>query len=226
MNWRFWHKRWLLAAVVITITVVVISLFVTTMKFDYDRDSDAAMQYFASQPGMTDAFTAVQTSPPSGAVVFCWWDYGRSVIELSHREVIEAYPSREIAESIGSTRSLLGNAWAQMFGRWGSNDRIQDLAVAFMVNEEQSLQVLRKYNASYALVFVPDELQKFYWIAKIAGFNATDYLTYNQTTTTYEPTARGQDVTLLRLVFDDTWQPRHFTKIFANDRAKIYQINY
>ncbi len=226
MNWRFWHKKWLLAAVVITITVVVMSLFVATMKFDYDRDSDAAMQYFATQPGMNDAFTALQSSTPNGAVVFCWWDYGRSVIELSHRQVIEAYPSREIAESIGSTRSLLGNAWAQMFGRWGSNGRIQDLAVAFMVNEEQSLQVLRKYNASYALVFVPDELQKFYWIASIAGFNATDYLTINQTTTTYEPTPRGQEVTLLRLVFDDTWQPRHFTKIFANDRAKIYRINY
>lgn len=29
------------------------------------------------------------------------------------------------------------------------------------------------YNASYVLVFTPDDLQKFAWIAKIAGYNAT-----------------------------------------------------
>ena len=95
-----------------------------------------------------------------------------------------------------------------------------------MLNEEQSLQILRKYDVKYVLVFVPDELQKFYWIAKIAGYNSTDYLTYNDTTQTYEPTSRGQEVTLLRLIYEDTWQPRHFTKIFNNDKAKIYRINY
>jgi hypothetical protein len=225
MDLRFWRKKWLLAAVIFTIVIVVSALLMATMKIDYDRDSDAVLQYFSSQPGMNAAFTALQSLTPSDAVVFCWWDYGRSVRELSCREVIEAYPSREIAESVGSTRSFLGNLWAQMFGRWGSNERIRDLALAFMVNEEQSLQVLREYNAAYALVFVPDELQ-FFWIAKIAGFNSTDYLTYDPKAEAYEPTARAEEVTLLRLIYDDIWQPRHFTKIFSNDRAKIYQINY
>ena len=95
-----------------------------------------------------------------------------------------------------------------------------------MLNEEQSLPILRKYNASYALVFVPDELEKFTWIAQIAGHNSTDYLTYNEETQNYEPTARGEKVTLLRLIFDDTWQPRHFTKLYDNGKAKIYRINY
>jgi len=75
-------------------------------------------------------------------------------------------------------------------------------------------------------VFVPDELEKFYWIAQIAGFNSTDYLTYDTATKTYKPTARGGEVTLLRLIFDDTWQPRYFTKLYNNEKAKIYKINY
>lgn len=226
MDLRFWRKKWLLTAVIVTAVLVASALFLTTLKFDYDRENDAVMHYFSSQPGMPDAFAELERLTPSDAVVLCWWDYGRAVREWSHREVIEAYPSREIAQSVGSTRSFWGNLEAQLFAKWGSHERIQDIARAFMLNEEQSLSVLNKYNASYVLVFVPDELEKFYWIAQIAGYNSTDYLTHDEATGTYEPTARGEEVTLLRLIFDDMWQPRHFTKLYDNDKAKIYQIDY
>ena len=226
MDLRFWRKKWLLAAVVIMIVVTALSIFIVTLRFDYDRENDAIMQYFAHQPGMSDAFTALETLTPPNSVTLCWWDYGRAVREWSHREVIEAYPSREIAESVGSYRSLWGNLEAQLFAKWGSNDRIKDIARAFTLNEEESLQITNKYGAGYVLVFVPDELEKFYWIAKIGGFNSTDYLTYDTATKTYEPTTRGEEVTLLRLVFDDKWQPRHFTKLYDNEKAKIYRINY
>ena len=226
MDLRFWRKKWLLTAVIVTIVLVASALFLMTLKFDYDRENDAAMQYFSSQPGMSDAFVTLESLTPSDAVVLCWWDYGRSVREWSNREVIEAYPSKEIAQSVGSTRSFWGNLEAQLFAKWGSHERIQDIARAFMFNEEQSLSVLNKYNAGYVLVFVPDELEKFYWIAQIAGYNSTSYLIHDETTGVYEPTTRGEDVTLLRLIFDDTWQPRHFTKLYDNDKAKIYRIDY
>ena len=226
MDLRVWRKKWLLAAIVITIILTAFFLFLLSLKFDYDRENDAAMQYYASQPGMHDAFTALETLTPPETVVLCWWDYGRAVREWSRREVIEAYPSREIAQSVGSTRTILGNLEAQLFAKWGSNERIQDIARAFMLNEENALPILAKYNAGYVLVFAPDELQKFYWIAQIAGFNSTEYLTHEAGTDTYEPTARGEEVTLLRLIFDDTWQPRHFTKLYDNNKAKIYRIDY
>jgi hypothetical protein len=182
MHLRFWRNKWFLTAAIVTIVLVASALFLTTIKISYDSENDAVMQYFSSQPGMPDAFTALESLTPSDAVVLCLWDYVRSVREWSHREVIEAYPSREIAQSVGSTRSILGNLGAQIFAKWGSHERIQDIASAFMLNEEQSLPILRKYNASYALVFVPDELEKFTWIAQIAGHNSTDYLTYNKET--------------------------------------------
>ena len=226
MNLRFWRNRWVLTAVIIAIVLVFSALFLTTVKFSYDRENDAVMQYFSSQPGMPDAFTALERLTPSDSVVLCWWDYGRAVREWSHREVIEAYPSREISQSVGTTRSFLGNLGTQIFGKWGSHQKILDIANAFILNEEQSLAILKKYNASYVLVFMPDELEKFTWIAQIAGYAPIDYLTYNEETQNYEPTALGEEVTLLRLMFEDTWEPRHFTKLYNTDKAKIYRINY
>src|SRR4030042_6227284 len=168
MDLRFWRKKWLLAAVVVTVVLVASSLFLASLKFDYDRENDAALQYFSHQSGMPDAFTALENLTPPNAIVLCWWDYGRAVREWSHREVIEAYPSREIANTVGSTRSVLGNLETQIFAKWGSNEKIQDIAQAFMLNEEQSLQILTKNSASYVLVFVPSEREGSYWIAQIA----------------------------------------------------------
>jgi asparagine N-glycosylation enzyme membrane subunit Stt3 len=226
MDLRFWRKKQLLASVVIIIILIAFLLFLLSLKFDYDRENDAVLQYYSHQLGMPDAFAALETLTPTDAVVLCWWDYGRAVMEWSHREVIEAYPSREIANSVGSTKTLWGNLQAQIFAKWGSHEKIQDIARAFMLNEEQSLQILHKHNASYAIVFVPDELQKFGWIAQTAGFSSTKYLTYNEDTQKYDPTSQGEEVTLLRLIFDDTWQPRHFTKLYDNEKAKIYRIDY
>jgi len=226
MDLRVWRKKWLLIAVIVTILLVASALFLATLKVSYDSENDSVLHYFSSQQGMPDAFMALERLTPSEAVVLCWWDYGQAVREWSYREVIEAYPSREIAQSVGTTRSFLGNLGAQIFSRWGSHERIKDIAKAFTLNEEPSLTILKKYNASYVLVFVPDELEKFYWIAQIAGYDSTDYLTYNNETQKYEPASRGEEVTLLRLIFDDVWQPRHFTKLYETDKAKIYRINY
>jgi hypothetical protein len=157
-------------------------------------------------------------------MILCWWDYGRAVREWSHREAIEAYPSRDIWYTVGSTRNPLGNLGAQLFGTWGSSERIHDLAMIFMLPEEQSLPIMRKYNVSYALVFTPDDLQKFHWIAEIAGYNGTEYLILQDDN--YQPTELGSQTTLLRLIFDDILYPQHFTKLFDNDKGKIYQIEY
>jgi len=226
MTRRFQRKKWLLAITVIII-ILVISLSIISLKFDYQRENDAVLEYFSRQPGMPGAFAKLENLTSPGSVVLCWWDYGRAVREWSHREVIEAYPSRDIWYTMGSSRTFLGNLKAQLFGTWGSSKKIHDLASIFMLPEEQSLPIIRTYNATYALVFTPDDLQKFTWIAEIAGYkNATEFLTYNKEDDTYEPTPRGTHVTLLRLLFDKTLHPQHFTKLYDNDKAKIYRVDY
>jgi len=226
MTQRFWRKKWFFAIIVI-IVLLATSLSLLTLKFDFERENDAVLEYFSRQPGMTDAFSKLENLTSPGSVVLCWWDYGRAVRTWSHRDVIEAYPSKDIWYSVGSSRTFLGNLKAQLFGTWGSSEKIHDLANIFMLSEEQSLPIMRKYYVTYALVFTPDDLQKFPWIAEIAGYkNSTEFLTHNTENDTYEPTARGSQVTLLRLLFDNTLHPQHFTKLYDNGKAKIYRIDY
>jgi len=226
MTPRFWRKKWFLAVVIIIILVVA-SLWLLNLKFGYERENDQVLQYFSHQQDMPDAFAKLENLTPTGSVVLCWWDYGRAVRQWSHREVIEAYPSKDIWNTVGSSRSFLGNLKAQLFGTWGSSEKIHDLANIFMLPEDQSLPIMRKYDVTYALVFTPDEQQKFHWIAEIAGYkNSTEILTYNKDTDTYQPTARGTQTTLLRLLFDNTLHPQHFTKLYDNGKAKIYRVDY
>jgi len=225
MTRRFWRKKWFLTTIA-AIILLATSLSLLALKFDYEREKDAVLEYFSRQPGMPDAFTMLEQLTPPASVVLCWWDYGRAVREWSHRDVIEAYPSKDIWYSVGASRSFLKNLRAQLFGTWGSSKKIRDLANIFMLPEDQALPIMRIYNATYALVFTPDDLQKFSWIAEIAGCNTTEYLIYNKENDTYEPRALGSQSTLLRLLFDDSLQPQHFTKLFDNGRAKIYRIDY
>jgi asparagine N-glycosylation enzyme membrane subunit Stt3 len=225
MTPRFWRKKWFFAVVALII-VLVISGSLISLKFDFQRENDAVLEYFSHQPGKSDAFAKLEQLTPIGSVVLCWWDYGRAVREWSHREAIEAYPSKDISYSVGSSKTFLGNLKGQLFGTWGSSEKIHDLADIFMLPEEQALPILAKYNAKYALVFTPDDLQKFPWIAEIAGYNATEYVTHNKENDTYEPRARGAQVTLLCLLFDDVLHPHHFTKLYDNGKAKIYRVNY
>jgi len=226
MKKGFWRtKRF--AAILATV-VLIPTLLLLALRIDFGirerAREDAVLEYFSKQEGMPEAFAQLEQLTPPSSMILCWWDYGRAVREWSHREVIEAYPSRDIWYTVGSTRNPLGNLGAQLFGTWGSSERIHDLARIFMLPEEQSLPIMRKYNVSYALVFTPDDLQKFHWIAEIAGYNGTEYLILQDDN--YQPTELGSKATLLRLMFDDTLHPQHFTKLFDNDKGKIYQIDY
>ena len=221
MAGKFWRSKWFIAMFAVGLMV---SLTLVATRIDYGKREDEVLNYFSKQEGMPETFAKLEELTPQDAIVLCWWDYGRAVREWSHREVIEAYPSRDIWYTLGVSRDPLHNLEAQIFGKWGSSEKIRDIARMFMLPEEQSLQLMKHYDVSYVLVFTPDELQKFYWIAKIAGYNATDYLTENNGV--YQPTALGSQTTLLRLIFDDTLHPVHFTKLYDNGKGKIYQVNY
>lgn len=222
MKTKFRRGKWFLLILAITVLVVAVVLFALRIRF-IERE-DAVLNYFSQQEGMPETFTQLEELTSPDSVVLCWWDYGRAVREWSNREVIEAYPSRDVWHTVGSSRDPWHNFAAQIFGTWGSSEKIHDLARIFMLPEEQALLIMRNYDISYALVFVPDDLQKFSWIAEIAGYNATEYLTLQGDA--YQPTALGSQVTLLRLLFDDTLHPQYFTKVFDNDKGKIYRVDY
>lgn len=222
MKTRFWRNKWFF--VIFAIILVIPTILLLVMRIDFGERENAVLEYFSKQGGMPEAFAQLEQLTPADTVVLCWWDYGRAVREWSHRDVVEAYPSRDIWHSVGASRNPWHNFEAQLFGTWGSSERIHDLARMFMLSEDLALPIMRNYDITYALVFTPDDLQKFSWIAEIAGYNATEYLTVQDNV--YQPTALGSQVTLLRLLFDDTLNPHHFTKIFDNDKGKIYRVDY
>lgn len=226
MKTKFWRSKWFVA--ILIIIVLVPALLLLALRIDFlsrERErEDSVLKYFSQQEGMPETFSYLEQITSPDSVILCWWDYGRAVREWSHREVIEAYPSRDVWHTVGSSRDPWHNFAAQIFGTWGPSEKIHDLARIFMLPEEQALLIMRNYDISYALVFVPDDLQKFSWIAEIAGYNATEYLTLQGDA--YQPTALGSQVTLLRLLFDDTLHPQYFTKVFDNDKGKIYRVDY
>lgn len=219
---RPWRNKWFILSFVIIILVPLILR--VTLRIDYGGREDAVLRYFSQQTGMPEVFAELETRTPNDSIVLCSWDYGGAVRQWSHREVIEAYPSRDIWQSMESSRDPIHNLESLIFETWGSSEKIHDIARIFMLPEDQSLPIMRSYNASYVLVLVPDELQKFSWIAEIAGCNAPDYLTVNGTDC--QPTAAGSQIALLRLVFDDTLHPTHFTKLYDNGKGKICRIDY
>jgi asparagine N-glycosylation enzyme membrane subunit Stt3 len=220
---KFWRSKWFVVAILLTIVLVVASTLLA-LRITLGEREDAVLKYFFEQEGMPQTFEQLRNLTEPDSVVLCWWDYGRAVRGWSNREVIEAYPSRDIWESIAASRDPWHNLAAQLFGTWGSSERIHDLADIFMLPEEQALPLMSKYDVSYALVFTPDDLQKFNWIAEIAGYTASEYLTVEDDV--YQPTELGSHVTLLRLLFDDTFHSQYFTKIFDNSKGKIYRVDY
>ena len=219
---RFLRRKWLILTVV-AIVVILLSFFVA-LRLDFGQREDAVLTYFSQEEGMPETFAELEKLTPNSSIILCWWDYGRAVRQWSHREVVEAYPSRDIWNTMGNSRDPLNALEAQIFGTWGSSEKIHDLARIFMLPEDQSLQIMQTYGVSYAVVFTPDDLRKFNWIANIAGYNGADYLSVNGTT--YTPTALGSQVTLLRLLFDEALHPIHFTTLYDNGKGKIYRINY
>ena len=226
MKHNFWRSKRFI--VILVILILVPSVLLLAMKIDIEsreqESEDETLEYFSQQTDMPEAFTQLKQLTPSGSVVLCWWDYGRAVTEWSNREAIESYPSKDIWNSVGQSQDPWHSLGAHLFGTWGSSKKIHDIAAMFMLTEKQSMVAMKDYDVSYVLVFKPDELQKFSWIADIAGCNASDYLIKEENE--YRPTERGAQSTLLRLIFDDEFPPENFTKLFDNGKGKIYRVDY
>jgi len=215
-------RKLLILTLAIIISAPLILLVILNVNFNQKQDE--VLTYYSQQPNVTETFTALTNLTQPDSTILCWWDYGRPIQQWSHRRVIEAYPSRDIWYTMGSSRDPILNLETQIFGTWGDSQKIHDLARILTYTEDQALPIMRSYNVTYALVFTPDDLQKFYWIADIAGLKGEDYLTVNGTD--YQPTLLGSQTTLLRLLFDETLHPVHFQKLFDNSRGRIFQIQY
>ena len=220
------------------LTLILVSSFFVYMKVDFDNRSAERLflSVIKSSPACVQAFQKLGELTPVDAVILSWWDYGLAIQELGKRKAVVAYPSRDIIESVGGvSRDQIYGLEMQLFGTFESSEKIHDVAKAFVLPEDESLPIMRKYGATHVMVFYGTEKQgsfydpwKFLWIAKIAGYNGTEYI-YTETLPsgmTFKLTPKADKATMLRLAYDEDYHPQHFTKIYENEVAKIYRIDY
>jgi hypothetical protein len=220
--------------VVLLVTILFLSVLVS-LKFDFDNRDRLFQNIIMDSPDGMVAFVKLAEVTPSDAVILSWWDYGRAIREFGGRRPVAAYPSKDILESVGASQNPIYALEMQIFGTFEPSDRIRDVARSFLLPEDQSLVIMRKYAATHVMVFQGEDehgafndLEKLPWIARIAGYNASDYVRVNSAspTPTYELTPKAEQATMLRLLFDERFHPQHFTKIYENRVAKIYRIEY
>ena len=213
--------------------ILALSVLVS-LRLDFDNRDRFFQNTVRDSPEAMQAFQKLAEVTPPTASVFSWWDYGRAIEEFGERRAVVAYPSKDILQSVGASQNPIYFTEMQLFGTYEPSSKIHDVARAFLLPEDQALAIMRTYGATHVMVFhgqndngAFDDLQKFVWIARIAGYNASDYVQGNfASPSTYKLTSKADQVTILRLLFDDRFPPQHFTKLYENGVAKIYRIDY
>jgi hypothetical protein len=214
--------------------ILVLSVFVS-LKLDFDNGDRLYQNAIRDSPEGMQAFQKLAEVTPSDATIFSWWDYERAIRDFGERRAVVAYPSRDIIQSVAASQNPIYFTEMQLFGTYESSLKIHDVAKAFLLPEDQALAIMRNYGATHVMVFTGEDdqgafndLQKFTWIARIAGYNASDYVQVNSSspTPTYELTSKADQVMMLRLLFDDRFHTQNFTKLYENSVAKIYRIEY
>jgi dolichyl-diphosphooligosaccharide--protein glycosyltransferase len=166
---------------------------------------------------------------PNNAVVASWWDYGYWITTIANKTTLADNSTMD-------------------------EGRIKKIAQAFLSNETEALRLLKEMGATHVVVFEAfdpntgflfggrgwGDFVKSYWMAKIAGLNVTDYMTYNSQYGVYLPTGpKAPQTTLYRLIFNtrsELWaswgikipKPEHFELLFQSSHGFVfvYKINY
>ncbi len=144
------------------------------------------------------------------AVVSSWWDYGYWIEAMANKTTM----------ADGSTRITR---------------QIANIGKIMMLQPNESIKLLEKYDVDYIVVFVtydPNNIQnqwpfgdnvKWQWMVQIAGLDLDDYL--NQTSRSYGDAYMAS--TLVKLMYQlspfDVFEPVYVSE---HGYVKIYKINY
>ncbi|RLI08486.1 hypothetical protein DRO42_06255 [Candidatus Bathyarchaeota archaeon] len=145
---------------------------------------------------------------PDDAVVVSWWDYGYWIETMANKTTL----------ADGATRN---------------QHQIAQIGRVMMSNQSEALPILEKYNATHIVVFNtfnPNKPSqewpfgdnvKWWWMARIGGFNETEYISERQYTEKFMQT------TLYKLMHRQA-DPAHFRLVFASEYGfvLVYKIEY
>lgn len=147
------------------------------------------------EEGWEKVFSWLRNNTENGTVVVSWWDYGYWI-------------------QLGSSRVTLAD------GLTINSSQIREIAYAFSGNEEEMLDLMMRYNASYVVVDIPAEIdnlglggkwQAIFWIGRkfqyspyrdtydFYKYDLQKYFTIDQTTQRVYPTQKLLNTTLYKI---------------------------
>ncbi len=229
-------KRSKKIALAVLVPIIAVSSFFVYLWVDYNNSNNDFKNAVNSSPGL-QGFQQLSNLTPAGTVVYAWWDYGQSIQDLGGRTPVVKYPSKDILNTVSHYSTFPGSIEENLFGTFEPSQKIRDVARGFLLPENQSLLIMQKYGATYVMVFTGNvssccwDTGKFSSIAQIAGYNPSNYVTFDGNNKTsgqpiFTLTSSAGGVAMLRLLFDKAYAPQHFTKVYDNNVTKIYRINY
>lgn len=136
-------------------------------KLFYIKDGVEHEGYFNAY--LRKALNWIKGNTPESAIFLNWWDYGHMIVGYAERESVIKNPSQEALISVKDT---------SQFKELDPHEMIVDVAKALTTTDEnETLEIMRKNNATYILVTAEDGKEKAYWIFRFAGLNFTNYAT-------------------------------------------------
>jgi len=147
------------------------------------------------EEGWEKVFSWLKNNTKNGTVVVSWWDYGYWI-------------------QLGASRVTLAD------GLTINSSQIREIAYAFSGNEEDMLDLMMRYNASYVVVDIPAEIdnlgltgkwQAIFWIGRrfqyspykdtydFYKYDLQKYFTIDQTNQRVYPTQRLLNTTLYKI---------------------------
>lgn len=147
------------------------------------------------------------------SIVASWWDYGYWIEALANKTTL----------ADGATMD---------------QHQISNIAKIMMNEPNNSLPILKKYNATHVVVFVtynPGNPQqslpfgdnvKWQWMVRIGGFNESDFVSVNPSTGQTQYTERFRNSTIYSLMYGQ--QMENFRPVFISKYGfvRIYRVDY
>ena len=182
----------------------------------YVKDGVEHEGYFNAY--LRDALDWIRTNTSENDVFLNWWDYGHMIVGYAERISVIRNPSEETLISVKD---------ASGFEEFDPHEMIGDVAKALTTtNENETLETMSKYGATYILVTAEDGKGKPYWIFHFAGLNFTNYVnaSWQSSSLAFDPNQYnelGKETVIYRILVNAEIQG--LTQVYSDENVRVYR---
>jgi len=182
----------------------------------YVKDGVEHEGYFNAY--LRDTLDWIKANTSEDAVFLNWWDYGHMIVGYAERESVIKNPSQEALISVKD---------ASEFKEFDPHIMIVDVAKALTTtNENETLETMSKYGATYILVTAEDAIGKQNWIFRFAGLNFANYMntSWQPSGLAFDPNLYnelGKETVIYRILVNAEIQG--LTQVYSDENVRVYK---